>query len=312
MKKIKIVSLIVLIILLLCSARVLAAEPQIAIEGETNAKPGETKTVTVKITSPDIEVGLVSGIIQKSSNITSMTVKGINDWTLTYNQDTGDFNTYNVKGTKSGEIATIEYTVANTEGTAEITMSNVKLTTINYESKDVADISKQITIKDEGGETPPPSTDPKEVTLTSIKVGEKPTKTVYTVGEKFDKTGMVIIAEYSDTTTKEVTNYTYEPQGELGLKDTKITITYQENGITKTVEQKITVSEKTDNKEQNPPVSEKTDNKEQNPPVNKDGTESNQTFPNTGIGTEIIFSIIIGVFAVIVLYRKNVKYKDIK
>ena len=51
-----------------------------------------------------------------------------------------------------------------------------------------------------------PTEEPQEVVLTEIKVTTQPTKTTYEVGEKFDKTGMVVTAVYSDKTEKAVTD----------------------------------------------------------------------------------------------------------
>jgi endonuclease I len=44
------------------------------------------------------------------------------------------------------------------------------------------------------------------VTLSSIEVTTQPTKTVYTVGDTFDTTGLVVTAAYSDNTTADVTS----------------------------------------------------------------------------------------------------------
>lgn len=44
------------------------------------------------------------------------------------------------------------------------------------------------------------------VTLSSIEVTTQPTKTVYTVGDTFDTTGLVVTAAYSDSTTADVTS----------------------------------------------------------------------------------------------------------
>lgn len=73
--------------------------------------------------------------------------------------------------------------------------------------------------------------------LEGIEVTKAPTKTQYVEGQKFDTEGMEISAVYSNQTTEIVTDYTYEPAGELATSDTEITITY--NG--KTITQEITV-----------------------------------------------------------------------
>lgn len=81
------------------------------------------------------------------------------------------------------------------------------------------------------------------VTLESIEVTTAPKKTSYQVGEKFDPTGMIVTATYSDGKTRPATGYTYEPSGELAETDTKITITYKEGQVTKTVDYAIKVGE---------------------------------------------------------------------
>ena len=61
-------------------------------------------------------------------------------------------------------------------------------------------------------------------TLTSIAVTTAPTKTVYTEGETFDSTGMVVTATYNNdpSNTEVVTGYTCSPSAELKTSDTTI------------------------------------------------------------------------------------------
>ncbi len=86
---------------------------------------------------------------------------------------------------------------------------------------------------------------PQEVVLSEIKVTTQPTKTTYVVGEKFDKTGMVVTAVYSDKTEKAVTNYTFAPTDELGVTDKEIVVSYTEKSVTKSASVAITVAEAT-------------------------------------------------------------------
>ena len=79
--------------------------------------------------------------------------------------------------------------------------------------------------------------------LSSISVTTQPTTTAYTVGESFDKTGMVVKAYYTDGSNTAVTTYTTSPTGALTVDDTTITITYSENSIVRTTTVTITVSE---------------------------------------------------------------------
>lgn len=81
-------------------------------------------------------------------------------------------------------------------------------------------------------------------TLQKIEVTKAPTKTVYTEGENFDKTGMKVLATYSDGNTKEITNYTITDGNNLSTDKTYVTISYTENGVTKTTKQSITVNKK--------------------------------------------------------------------
>lgn len=81
--------------------------------------------------------------------------------------------------------------------------------------------------------------EPEEVTLESIEVNTPPDKVEYLAGESFDPTGMIIIANYSNGTTEEIDNYSYEPSEALTEADTEVTITYE--GVSAT--QEITVSE---------------------------------------------------------------------
>ena len=78
--------------------------------------------------------------------------------------------------------------------------------------------------------------------LSGISVKTAPNKTAYYIGESFDATGMVIEATMSNGTKKTVTGWTYTPSGALSKTDTAVTISYTENGVTKTCTQAITVS----------------------------------------------------------------------
>ena len=86
-----------------------------------------------------------------------------------------------------------------------------------------------------------------EKTLTGITIDRAPTKTEYTVGEKFETKGMTIKATYDDSTHAIVTDtskFTVEPARALTMTDTKVTVSYAEGGVTKTAEQIITVKAK--------------------------------------------------------------------
>ncbi|MEG1543473.1 MAG: hypothetical protein RR382_02960 [Tannerellaceae bacterium] len=80
-------------------------------------------------------------------------------------------------------------------------------------------------------------------TLSSIAITTPPTKTAYTAAQVFAPAGMVVTATYSDGSTTVVTpNCTYSPATGLTAGTTKVTIAFAFGGVTKTVEQTITVT----------------------------------------------------------------------
>ena len=81
-----------------------------------------------------------------------------------------------------------------------------------------------------------------EAKLRAIGVTTKPTKMVYVSGEKFDPTGMVVSAQYTDSEVKVVTGWDYDKKAPLQEEDDLITIKYTEGTITKTCTLKITVN----------------------------------------------------------------------
>ena len=72
----------------------------------------------------------------------------------------------------------------------------------------------------------------KQVTLSSVAIKKMPTKKTYTVGEKFDPTGMIVKLTYSDGSTKEITSgYTYTPTGTMNtVGQQTIAVAYQGKG----------------------------------------------------------------------------------
>lgn len=64
--------------------------------------------------------------------------------------------------------------------------------------------------------------------VVDVQLMMPPDKTEYVVGEKFDTTGLVLTAVYSDGTRKEIKDYTIDKTGALALEDKVVTITYQD------------------------------------------------------------------------------------
>ena len=83
--------------------------------------------------------------------------------------------------------------------------------------------------------SPGPSPSP---TPEGISVTAPPERTSYIEGERFDPSGMVVTARYSDGSSAPVTGYTWSPAGPLSVSDSSVSIRYDG----RTCEQAVTVS----------------------------------------------------------------------
>ena len=81
--------------------------------------------------------------------------------------------------------------------------------------------------------------------LESISITTKPTKTTYEYGDSFQSAGMVVKATYSDGATSNVTGYSCSPTLLSTVGTQTITVSYTENGVTKTATTSVTVNRKT-------------------------------------------------------------------
>ena len=175
------------------------------------------------------------------------------------------------------EIKNYAYTPAG-----ELTKKDTTITVSYTENGVTKTATQEITVVAKGNSGDEPGGETEKAKLDSIEIKEAPTKTVYTEGEKFDKTGMKVIAKYSDGTTKEIKNYAYTPAGALKTTDKAITVSYTENGVTKTDTQKIKIQNK------------------------DDGTGAKDKFPDTGAQIPIISGIVL-MFAVAVASVVKIK-----
>ena len=134
---------------------------------------------------------------------------------------------------KTGMVVTVTY---NDESTREVTNYNCSPVVL---SKD----DTYVTISYREMMTTVTTTQPVTVKnlLKKIQIITPPTETAYEIGDTIDLTGMVVHAFYSDGTSHEISNYTYSPHVVSSASDTEVTITYTEDGITKTAIQDITV-----------------------------------------------------------------------
>ena len=134
---------------------------------------------------------------------------------------------------KTGMVITVTY---DDESTREVTNYNCSPVVL---SKD----DTYITISYREMMTTVTTTQPVTVKnlLKKIQIITPPTETAYEIGDTIDLTGMVVHAFYSDGSSHEISNYTYSPHVVSSASDTEVTITYTEDGITKTAIQDITV-----------------------------------------------------------------------
>jgi flagellum-specific peptidoglycan hydrolase FlgJ len=84
-----------------------------------------------------------------------------------------------------------------------------------------------------------------KVTLSSIAITTKPTKTTYIVGESFDSKGLVVTATYSDKSTKKITDYKTSGFSSTKAGTVTVTVTYEDKKATfkVTITEKATVEE---------------------------------------------------------------------
>ncbi|MBQ7100883.1 MAG: bacterial Ig-like domain-containing protein, partial [Clostridia bacterium] len=126
---------------------------------------------------------------------------------------------------------------ANTTYYIKIQMGSSKATSVgNY----------AITVSTGTAITPPdtPLTPPAtNKTLSSISVITLPKKTDYSIGESLDTTGMAVKAKYSDGTSAVVTNYRVSGFDSSKAGTSVVSVSYSENGITKTTSFSVTVNE---------------------------------------------------------------------
>lgn len=84
----------------------------------------------------------------------------------------------------------------------------------------------------------------KKPVLTSIAITTNPTKMSYEKGDSFDTAGMIVKATYDSGAVKQVYDYTYSPKTFTSVGNQIVTISYTENGVTKTATVTVSVSVK--------------------------------------------------------------------
>lgn len=335
MRKIKILSIMLVLFLLLASTVVYGADEKFNLKlglnsGKTNVQRGDTIKINVVLDSVSVENlgGYMANLVFDESIFEGVDISN-NGVVLVSGSDT-ELTVFK-KGTVTKVISLKVKDDAKLNEETEIKLENIlgacyTDTDDGVEQVNGSCTSLKLTVTEEAVE---------EKTLEGIEVSEKPTKITYTEDEKFDKTGMKITAKYSDGSSKEVTDYTYTPEGNLLASDSKITITYTEGNITKTTEQEIIVNKKNDsnqtiddnkkddqndNNKDNTNIKSDEDKKNDNngtqttdntDKLNSDKSQAGNKIPQTGT-QEIIIPVIIASVVLVFSFLGYKRYKEIK
>lgn len=150
MKSVKRIILFVIMFIMIITLKVYAANPSIQLSGDSETKVGGSGTITVTLNS-ESSIGVVSGTISGDLKISDLKVIGQNNWQLlAYNESNGEFKLVKADGAKNEAVMQVTYTIkSGTTGSAKVTLSNINLTTTEYETLSVSDTSKAITITTE-------------------------------------------------------------------------------------------------------------------------------------------------------------------
>lgn len=253
----KIVSFVMAVILVMVMSMSVFAEESVkfVFSGDSQGKSGDELTINVKMEA-SADMGVFSGTIEGNDSIEDLNVDGKNGWNLLAYEN-GKFKLVKATGGKNEDVMEVDVTVKdNATQNPKITIKNIEMTSIDYETVKVDNIEKEISLKNDGEEGEEQKHDEEqhedeeqgdekdEKQLESIEITKAPTKIKYTEGEKFDPTGMEVIAKYSDGSSKNVTSLTVSSIQDLTENDKSVTISYTEDGITKTAIQNITVEKK--------------------------------------------------------------------
>lgn len=313
-KQIKILMLVIALIMA-CTLTVNAADATASLNSSSaEVHKGDTFTVTLNVSCEEGINGLKGKfsydtdkleLVNPNPEDPSKPLK-IVDQTKWFNlgEDLNVEVIHNSSDTeKSADIVEVTFKVKDTVEVG--TKAKIAVTDLVLDSDAASNSTKQIgtkevevSIVEKQSEQDPNPENPQEKTLTGIEITKAPTRTTYTVGEKFDKTGMKVIAKYTDGSSKEITNYTIENGDKLVKGQTSVKISYTEGNVTKTVEQKITLLE-------NPANSDN-----QNGDGKKDNTQTDKEMPKTGL-TSIMGAIVVIGLVGTVCYIKYNKYKEI-
>lgn len=339
----KVLAVMLVIILVVTSSSLAATSTVKLTVSKTDVMVGEEFTITVSLEG-DEEILTIESLLDYNEDIFELKNKKNEQQGI----DLGSGKRLDLamdNEIQSGNLFTLTFAVKDgvSAQTSEIKLTEIKLVNKDYTDLSVEDQAVSMNITEEQTE---PKPEPPAVTLSKIEISKAPNKVDYTEGEKFSPTGLVINAVYSDGSKKEITNYTYSPNAELKTENKLITFSYEENGVTKSTTQAITVKAKqannnninnvntnnnvntstnqTNNKVANNTTKNTTNNTTnnatnntakntaKNATNNTDVSLTNSNLPKTGAETKYILLIVAGLIGVgFVSYIGYRKYKEI-
>lgn len=145
-KRALIIAMVILLSMFSC-AKIYAAEASISFKGDSEVEADKEQVVYINV-SNETEIGVIQGKISGDANIEIVNIEAKdNNWTVNYNSTTKEFNAYFAEGTKSGDVLAVKYKLKTGATKGTITLSNIELTTITYETVNKTDIEKTVTAK---------------------------------------------------------------------------------------------------------------------------------------------------------------------
>lgn len=295
MKRISII-IITILMLSLITVPVIAANAvttSLSLSG-SEFKQGQEVTVTVRvngITSSGTKA--LSGKISFDKDVLEYK-KGefLNGWNGQFSTDGTGFAAYISSSEGIEQVLKLTFKVKSSAaiGSSTISVGSVSLAL----EEGNGDPENEIQVSGNSASVNVVSSVTEEKILSSIRIEKVPTKVSYVEGEKFDKTGIQIIATYSDGSTSIIEDYTVIDGESLKANQETVTIRYVEGGVEKEIKQNITVKKK-DSSDQTPSNSTPAD------PT----TSTDKEHAQTGLESTIVTSgIIMLILFSVVFYRK--------
>lgn len=204
----------------------------------------------VTSTDPSVESGgKVTITIKSSETVYAYKITLVDSAGLTFGSATstaGQVNGSNVNGASVSGVTTLAtYTFTAPTVNSETKYSVKFNVSVSNDGESYTSFSNTSTVTVKPVQVAAP-------TLSKIEIVAGPSKTTYTEGENFDKTGMSVKATYSDGNSKNV-DFTVTDGNNLQAGKTSVTVSYTENGVTKTTTQSIQVNKKEQTPEQEQP-----------------------------------------------------------